>query len=88
MKDAVQIPVPSKDPEDTKKDQKPVHTDGAPKDDSKIPKDDDLVRFVSLHKRSSEARSLGGDLAFPPWQCSTCLPPVLYMLCSDVCCVC
>lgn len=51
MKDAVQIPVASKDPEDKKKDQK---ADGAPKDDSKTPNDDELVRTALLHKRSLE----------------------------------
>lgn len=54
MKDAVQIPVASKDPEDKKKDQKADKADGAPKDDSKTPNDDELVRTTLLHKRSLE----------------------------------
>lgn len=42
MKDAAQIPVPSNDPVDPKKDAKPA----APaKDDAKLPAEDELVRL-------------------------------------------
>lgn len=62
MKDAVQIPVPSKDPEE-KKDERPDRLDAPPKDDSKAP-DNELVRTTNA--RLNDLSGWVGKWTLPP----------------------